>query len=340
MTTDELILYTKKLTAIGGVSSNEEEIRRFLLNELNNCCDRTETDAAGNIFGFIGCADKSAKTLLLEAHMDRIGLVVSEIRSDGTVLFSDAGGIDKRILPYSEVEFLNEGKRINGIIVPDKADGQTDENSLCIFTGLSEKELKNSIKIGSKAILLSKFSRLCGNVISSGALDNRAGTAALINVLQTVNKSRLKFNIIVLFAVGEELGLHGAFSAAEHIRADAAIVVDVTHGMTHDTKGESEVFPLGCGAVICRGPNLHYGYTKKFIALAKQLGIPYRIEVAAGSSGTDAWALQASGAGIPSVLISIPLKYMHTNVEVADAGDIQSVSELICRAAEGGTDLD
>ena len=335
-------MYIEKLTEIGGVSSNETEIARFLSKELSRVCDRIETDISGNVYGFINNGKRNAKTIMLEAHMDRIGLIVSRICKDGTVLFSEAGGIDERILPYSEVEFLNEGERIKGIILPGKNDSEEKANysGLHIFTGMEYDELKTKIKIGSKILINSIFISLLGNEICSSALDNRAGIASIMKVLNDIDKYKLKYNIEILFSVGEELGLHGAFTGAAKSSADAAFIVDVTHGMTSDTKDETGVFPLGSGAIICRGPNLHYRYTKKLIALAKKDSIPYRIEVAPQSSGTTAWALQVSGGGIPSMLISIPLKYMHTNVEVINIKDVETTAELIIKALEGGMDID
>lgn len=337
--------YIEKLTKIGGVSSNETEIARFLSKELSRVCDRIEADVSGNVYGFINSGNINAKTILLEAHMDRIGLIVTEICKDGTVLFSEAGGIDERILPYSKVEFLNEGEHIRGIILPGMNNDTFKEekanySGLHIFTGMEYDELKSKIKIGSKILIDSVFTTLLDNEVCSGALDNRAGVASIIKVLNDIDKDKLKYNIEVLFSVGEELGLHGAFTGAVKSSADAAFVVDVTHGMTPDTKDKTGVFPLGCGAVICRGPNLHYGYTKKLIALAKNDSVPYRIEVAPNSSGTTAWALQVSGGGIPSMLISIPLKYMHTNVEVISVEDVETTAELIIKALEGGMDID
>ena len=134
--------------------------------------------------------------------------------------------------------------------------------------------------------------------------------------------------------------MHGAYTGILPNMADAAIAVDVTHGTTPDAKGETNVFDLGCGGVICRGPNLHYEYTKQLIEMSERENIPYEVEVASGGSGTTAWAVQVTGEGIPVMLISIPLRYMHTNVEVLDMADVKAVSDMIYRAVTGGIELD
>ena len=158
--------------------------------------------------------------------------------------------------------------------------------------------------------------------------------------VERLAKTELIYNIEVVFSTQEELGLHGAFAGIEPGAAEAAIAVDVTHGMTPDSKEEAGVFPLGSGAVICRGPNLHYDYTRQLIKTAEEKSIPYEIEVASGGSGTTAWAIQTIGNGIPVMLISIPLRYMHTNVETLKLSDVKAVSDLIFEAVSGGVKLD
>ena len=212
---------------------------------------------------------------------------------------------------------------------------------LKIETGYEYDILKKYVKIGDFVILHSKYTHLCNNVVSGASFDNRAGISSILLAVNNIDRDKLKYNIIILFSVQEELGLYGAYWAGKNILDDiaASVVIDVTHGETNDTKGRSDVFPLGCGAVICRGPNLHYTYTKQLIDLAERKEIPYRIEVASASSGTNAWALQTSSDGIPAMLVSIPLKYMHTNVETLMLDDIDAAAELLTNIAEGGVVL-
>ena len=170
-------------------------------------------------------------------------------------------------------------------------------------------------------------------------MDNRAGIVAILCCLNTLIHKNPAHNIEVLFSTQEELGLHGAYTGITPGSIDAAIAIDVTHGTTPDVKGQTGVFPLGSGAVICRGPNLHYEYTKQLISLAKEKNVSHEIEVASGGSGTTAWAIQTLGSGIPVMLVSIPLRYMHTNVETLEISDIKAVADLLCYAAMGGIEL-
>ena len=209
-----------------------------------------------------------------------------------------------------------------------------------VFTGYSQGELKELISVGDKFIINSGFIELLGNSVCSGAMDNRAGVCSILYALKQLDRSKLKYNITVLFSSEEELGLHGGYTGALDIDADAAIVVDVTHGMTPDSESQTGVFKTGCGAVICRGPNLNFGYTKNLAELAKSQNIPFEIEVAPTHSGTTAWAIQLSGGGTPVMLVSIADKYMHTNVETISTDDVIAVSRLLCATAEEGIGLE
>lgn len=336
--TDNLL---KELTAIDGISSDEKNIADKLKPYLASICDTVDKDAHGNLIGYINCKNDKAKTIIFEAHMDRIGLMVTKICADGRLKFTNIGGVDERILALSEVTVLGN-KHINGIIVPEDSNDTSNNykmESLKIETGLTEEEVKKYVKVGDFILINSEYTKLCNNIVSGGGFDNRAGVVSILKAVNQIDRNNLKYNIIILFSVQEELGLYGAYLAGKKIDADAAIVVDVTHGETNDTKGNTGVFPLGSGAVICRGPNLHYTYTKQLIDASEKNNIPYRIEVASGSSGTNAWALQTSSDGIPSMLISIPIRYMHTNVETLKIDDINAIADLLTVAAEGGVDI-
>lgn len=336
---EELSSLIQELTDLKGVSSAEHEAAAHIKRMLDKICDSAEIDKSGNVIARISAPDRCAKTLMLEAHLDRIGLMVTKICDEG-IKFTSIGGVDERILPAEEVMILGK-EPVFGVITAEEIGYKNPKaEQMLIDTGLSLDKIKEQIKVGDMVLLNSSFTRLCGNKLSCAAMDNRAGIASIIGAIGRIDRAKLKHNIVILFSVQEELGLHGAYTGAEIIKPDAAIVVDVTHGSTRDTKDETGVFSLGCGAVICRGPNFDYDKTKQLIKIATDSDIPYAIEVASGPSGTSAWATQISGGGIPSMLISIPLRYMHTNLETLDIADVDAVCELLVRAMEGGVSLD
>lgn len=329
-----------KLISLIGISSGEGDIASYLKGVLVDLCDEVIIDKSGNVIGKILSRDDNAKTIMLEAHMDRVGLMVSHIDEDGYIKFTNVGGMDERVLLSAEVTICGK-QNVSGIIFTNNKN--SDKNSkieeMLIDTGFSVEFVKDNISVGDLIYVKSELLPLYGTVVSGAAMDNRAGIACILDAIGKIDRSKLKYNIDILFAVQEELGLHGAYTGANLLNADAAIVIDVTHGSTPDAKDLTGVFKLGCGAVICRGPNFHYEYTNQLISLAEELILPYEIEVASGPSGTDAWAIQISGSGVPVMLVSIPLRYMHTNVETLDLRDILSISKLMVAALEGGITL-
>ncbi len=324
-----------------GISGFEMDFSNYICSKLSEYCDNAVVLDSGSVKGVINSKRPSAPTIMLEAHLDRIGLIVSSIDENGFVGFRTLGGVDERILPAAQVKILGKeevfgiiGAKPPHLLNKDEESDGLDTKNMLIDTGLGA-EAQSKISVGDPVLLDSRLNTLLGTRVTSAALDNRAGMAAIFACLDELKGKELPYNLQIAFATGEELGLHGAYSIIDKDEPDLAIVVDVTYGETPDTDS-SETFPLGCGAVICRGPNLDYEKTKKVIALAEKKDIPYEIEVAPGNSGTNAWAIQTSGHGVPCVLISIPLRYMHTTVETVDLCDIESVSKLISEIVCGG----
>lgn len=337
-----------KLTREAGISGFETDFSKSLRAMLSEYCGEVYADRSGSVFGLKRSSSPNAKTVMLDAHLDRIGLMVKEVDENGFVSFTALGGVDERILPASEVYILGKS-RVYGVIgaKPPHLIKKTDKSEteglhirdLLIDTGLDSSAARELIGVGDPILLRSEYTPLLGSRACSAALDNRAGIAAVLTLLEKVSDAELPYNLLISFTSGEELGLHGAYSANFDTVPDLAVVIDVTHGTTHDSPKNFTSFPLGCGAVICRGPNLRGDITDRIIDLAKESEIPYAIEVAAGCSGTNAWAFQISRGGIPCALISIPLRYMHTTVEVIDTNDIAAVGLLLEKIVTGGVDL-
>ncbi len=335
----------KELTQLDGVSGNEKDITEVLKTMLKNTYSRVEVNKTGSVIAYLNEPDSSKKTIMIEAHMDRIGLVVSEISEGGFLKFKTLGGVDERTLPASEVYILGR-ERIFGVIgalpphlkCAGNEEGFAKIENMMIDTGLNYNELTDKVKIGDPVILKSEYCELLDGRVASAALDNRAGMCAVLQAAEKLGGKLLDYNIKLAFTVGEELGLLGA-RCIDCSDVDLAFVVDVTHGQTPDAKVEG-TFPLGSGVAICRGPNLDYDITNKVIKFAKKQGIAHTVEVVAGNTGTNAWVLQTLERGIKCVLLSIPLRYMHTSVETIDKEDINTVSTLITKCIEGGALFD
>lgn len=330
-----------ELIAIPGISGYEGDFAEYVCEKLKKYCPDAQVTKTNCVLGTLPSKNSDAPVILLEAHLDRVGLIVSSVDENGFVSFKTLGGVDERILPACEVRILGR-KEVFGIIgaKPPHLMAKSEEKEglkiqdMLIDTGLGA-EASELISVGDPILLESEFCELMNDRISSGALDNRLSMATVFAALEQLKDKELPYNVCVAFTSGEELGLQGAYTIVDHCEPDLAIVVDVTYGTTPDACC-SETFPLGSGVAICRGPNVHYEMTKQIMKIAKKSGIPYEIEVAPRSTGTNAWAIQTSGSGVPCVVISIPLRYMHTTVETADLNDAANVCRLICEIICGG----
>lgn len=332
---------TKELLSVPGVTGYEGDFAEFVCTKLKRYCHDARVTKAGCVLGTIPSKNAQAPTIMIEAHLDRIGLIVSGVDENGFVSFKTLGGVDERILPACEV-CIPGRKDVFGIIgakpphlmaKAEEKEGLKVEDML-IDTGLGADAAK-LISVGDPIMLNGGFCELMNDRISAPALDNRLSMAAVFAVLEHLKGKELPYNICIAFASGEEQGLQGAYTIVNQCQPDLAIIVDVTYGETPDACG-SDTFPLGSGVAICRGPNVHYEITKQIIKLAKEKGLPCETEVAPSSTGTNAWAIQTSGRGVPCVVLSIPLRYMHTTVETADLSDAECVRDLICEMICGG----
>ena len=300
-------------------------------NLMSRFFENTDIDKLGNVYGIRKCGKRKAKCLLLDAHMDEIGLIVTGSR-DGFLTFSTLGGVDPRILPAGEVTVLSDPPR-QGIITASPPHLQTAkemENSLSIedlYIDIGEMP-DAGIAVGTPVVFNSYPVKLRENYISARALDDRASLAAILRAIEMLKGKKLAFDIVVSATVQEEVGCRGATVAGYTINPDWAVVVDVTHATTPGAD-KSSVFDAGSGVCIGVGPNMTRKMSDTLISIAKDKKISHAIEVCSGNSGTNAWSLQTVREGIATGLLSIPLKYMHTPVETVKKNDIESTAKLI-----------
>ena len=318
----------KKLTSYYAVSGCENEITDYLADVLKNYGDVT-VDCMNNIKCTFGCG----KHFLLDAHCDEIGFIVKEITPDGFLRLEKCGGIDNRMLLGSEIIVLGR-ENITGVIstLPphlqkndDKKAPELDE--IAVDLGMSYEQASAVVSLGDRAVFKRSFVSLLGTQVSSGCLDNRAGVCAILNTLDRLKKVDAK--ITVMFSSQEEVGTRGAKTGAFGDIYDEAIVVDVSFGYSPLCK-KSDCGEMGKGAMIGISPILDKNAGVKMKSVAQKSNIAYQLEVMGGGhTGTNADVITISQTGIKTSLLSIPLKYMHSPVEVVDVKDIDSVSDLI-----------
>ncbi len=324
-----------ELSSMNGPSGFEGCVAARACELLRPYMDEVSVDVLGNVVGIRRCGKEGAKKLLVDAHIDEIGFVVTGIEN-GFLKFSTIGGVDPRMLPASEIRILTDPPTI-GIVdtMPPHAMKPGDEehsiemDTLCIDVGMTQEEAEKAFPLGTPAVFNTSASVFGKDQIYGKALDDRACFASILKAVDMLKDAKLDVDLYVMGSTQEEVGLRGAQTGAFAADPDWAIVIDVTHAKTPDCKKQS-INDLGQGAVITIGPNMNKWFTEQIIKIAKEKEIKYQIEIEpSGNSGTNARAVQVARSGVATALLSLPLKYMHTPVEVISGEDAESVAKLV-----------
>lgn len=322
-----------------GVSGAEDSAAAAAKELLLPYAQEVWTDDYHNVYARIREAKPGEPTLLLEAHLDEIGLMVTHITEEGFLKVVACGGIDRRLLLAQEVLVLGE-KPLCGIVAtipPHLSEGGEEKapemSEVFVDIGCTREEAESLVTPGDAVVFPSAFRKLSDTRVSAKALDDRSGCAAVLLALEKLRGEDLSCGLCVLFSVQEEVGLSGAKMGGYRLHPDCALSVDVSFATTPDAKPYT-TFPLGEGALIGRSPVLSKTVTQTLISLAKEAQIPYHIEVMGASTGTNADALQTLCGGISMGLVSIPERYMHTPIEVIDLRDLDAVANLLAAFAK------
>lgn len=326
---EKTIELLKELTQTVGVSGCEENIVALLQKKLSLYGDVT-VDSMNNVF----CTFGEGYHFLLDAHLDEIGLIVTDITDDGFIKFSNCGGIDARPLPAMEVSVWGR-EEVKGIIstLPPHLQSASDEkkipklSELAIDTGLTKDKLEKLVSLGDRITFKRNFTPLLNGLVSASCLDDRSGVAAILMCLDGLKNLGCK--VTVMFSSQEEVGTRGAKVGPYAKSVDEAISVDVSFALTSGCD-KSACGELSKGAMIGFSPILDKEISRKLVDVAEKNNIPYQCEIMSGRTGTNADVISISEKGIKTALISIPEKYMHQRVEVVDTADVESVSRLIC----------
>lgn len=329
-----LIENIKNLSLLEAVSGHEHSVAGYLLDKFKKLSYDAYTDNLGNI---IACkkSNGGSTSVMLEAHMDEIGLMVKKINEGGFLEIVSIGGIDPRILPGNTVTIHAKGNKYKGVIgakpphmmSADEYEQIIEMDKLFIDAGFDYEFAKENIPLGSFVTFDADFTNLKCNQLSSKCMDDRASVAVLLDVAEKLSNIGLEYDLYICICVQEEVGLRGSKVAAYTVNPDFAVAIDVTHAKTPDESKPE--FKCGSGIAVCKGPNIHPALVKSFTNHLKDLEIPYDIEVEGGNTGTDAWAIQTAHEGIPVLLLSLPLKYMHTPIETLSVADCESLSNAL-----------
>lgn len=327
----------RKLSDLRGISGREYRINSEIANIFKPYCDSVTIDQLGSVIACRKCGNENAPKVMIEAHMDEIGLIVTSITDEGFLTFGSVGGVDERILPSLEVT-VHGTQDICGIIgTPPISDSDPEKSfkmsQLAIDTGLSKEKVIECISVGDSITLPQSVGELGKKQFSSKTMDDRASIAAIVKVMELLKNEKLNCDVYAVAAVMEEVGCRGGKTTSFGINPDMAIAIDVTHGITPDNSDNA--VEVGKGTAMSKGPNIHPKLVERLEKTAKDSNIPYTIEIDGGATGTDAWEIQVSGGGIPTALMSIPLKYMHTSVETLAISDVSDTAKVITEFIKG-----
>lgn len=336
--------FLKELISAPGLSGYEGPVRKRIENVWSGLTDELHISRLGSLHGLHkGTAPAPRPSILLAAHMDAIGLMVSKI-VDGFLHLTEIGGIDPRVLP-GQLVTVHGREDIPGIIVqppahllpPEVGSGPVPLAHLLVDTGLLPGDVKRKVRVGDLISFAQEPVELGDDVLAGHTLDNRVSVAALTYCLDELKNRAHAWDVWVVATTQEEETLGGALTSAYQLDPSLGVAIDVTFAKGPGTP-EHETFSLGKGVTLGWGPNIHPGMHRSFKKSADQLEIPYRLEPIPRHSGTDAFALQVARAGIPTMVLGIPLRYMHTPVEVVSMKDVRRagrlLAEFVCKLDE------
>ncbi len=325
--------YLDQALSIQSITGRETEFSEFLIDIIKDKVDSYEVDALGNLKAFIRGNGSEKLKILYDAHMDQIGLLVTHIEKNGIVRFTNIGGINPLVLYGKKVKVYGNKEMIGviGMTPPHISNSDSSKalgyDKLFIDLGFSSnKEAEKFLKVGDTALLDSKTIKLKKNNYSGIAFDDKAGVLALLSLIEQFSKTTPYHDIYIVFSTQEEIGLRGAKVAGYDIYPDIAIACDVTFA---DPVGVPYNLKTGEGPVLTIGPGHNSKLYKILTKIADDEDIPFQKEVEPRPGGTNTFTYQISKGGVFSMLISIPLRYMHTQVEIVNIKDIYRTSKLM-----------
>lgn len=319
-----------------GVSGYEYTTKDTIISAFEEYADEIKEDKLGNIIALKkGSSNTGNVKIMLAAHMDEIGLMVKDIEENGFIRFTNVGGIDPRTILGQEV--IVHGKEdLFGVIgskpphlqEPSEHDKAINMEDMIIDIGYSKEKVDELVNIGDTITIRRTMVNLQGSRIAAKALDDRAGVAVIYECIKELSKMKHDADVYFVSTVQEEVSMAGALVSTYRINPDIGIAVDVGFGTTPELS-KSNSIELGKGPGITLGGNIHPTLRKKLTEVAGEYNIPHQMEINPGLTGTDARAMMITREGIPSLVLSIPLRYMHTSVEVVDMVDIKHTAKLL-----------
>jgi len=326
------------LTSLPGVPGHEAAAAAGIAKAFALHADRVDRDRSGNIRGWLdGVGAAPRPRALLAAHMDRIGFLVKGIEPGGFLRVTELGGFDTRTLLGKEV-LIHSRPPMPALFATKpphlQKKGESERvptvEDLYLDAGRSEREIRRRVPLGTMVTLRQPPIELLGGRMAAPGMDDRAGVVVLLRTLELLARDRPGWDVVAVATVEEEFGVLclGARTASEGLDPQLGIAVDVSHGDMPGAR-EGDTVPLGGGPALSVGANIHPRVLEGLRRAARGLKMPYQIEACPIGSGTDAMDIQIAREGIPTAVIGIPCRYMHTGVETVEPRDVDRCAQLL-----------
>jgi endoglucanase len=350
----------KRLSQTPGLSGHEAAIRAVVLEEWGRFADETQIDRMGNALAIRRGTGRAAqqpaepanrvrrrstatatrRSVMLATHMDEIGLMVAGVKH-GFIHVTHVGGIDARVLPGQEV--IVHGQRdLPGIVAstpphllkPGERSKVVALDKLWIDVGLPARQVERLVQVGDLISMRRAVLELKNGLLSGKAMDNRASVAAVAVCLEQLQARQHAWDVLAVATVQEEESLLGAATSAFAMQPDVAVVVDVTFAAQFNSTGP-QTYALDKGPTVNVGPNMHPRMMQGLLDAAKRLEMEARLEPLPGHSGTDGWLIQVAREGIPTGILGLPIRSMHTPVEVVAVADVERTGRVLAEFIAG-----
>jgi len=350
----DTLAHLKELSAASGLSAYEKPVREIIRAAWEPLTTEIHVDRLGSLWATkAGTAEVLSKTrrpkIMLAAHMDAIGLMVTKVEGE-FLRVTQVGGIDVRVMPSQLVSVHSNGaapQDLPGVVAQppafllplDHREGVTPLGELLVDVGLPAETVRSLVRVGDLISFAEPPRELQNGTLAAKSLDNRASVAALTLCLEELQNRPHIWDVVAVATVQEEVGLRGAITTAFALQPDLAVAIDVTFGSASSLPGfrdfSHRTSAVGGGPALSLGPNIHPALHAAFVTTAERIECPYSIDALAQHSGTDAFGIQVAREGIPTMVIGIPLRNMHSPIELLAVKDVTRTGRLLAEFIAG-----